>query len=83
MKQTFEDYCRQLKVEADALSRQADSHARFNHLQAFDFGRSVGRIENAYDDFWLRVRWLLLGAAVGVTLAAVYLQIFFSVRFLK
>ena len=43
----------------------------------------VGRIEHARDAFWLRVRWLLLGAAVGVTLAAVYLQIFLSERILQ
>ena len=50
---------------------------------AFNFGRSVGRMENARDAFWLRVRWVLLGAAVGVTLAAVYLQLFLSERILQ
>ena len=83
MKQTFEDYCRRLKAEADSLAQEADNHARFEHLQAYHFGRSVGRTENAYHDFWLRVRWLLLGAVVGATLAALYLPVYFSVGFRK
>ena len=75
MSQTFEDYCRRLRVEAGELAPEAEEHSLINHLHAFNFGRSMGRIENACDQFWLRVRWLLLGAAVGASLAAVYLQI--------
>jgi hypothetical protein len=78
MKQTFEDYCRQLKTEADALAQEAEMQSRFDHLQAFNFGRTVGRIERAHAALWLRVRWLLLGAAAGVTLGAV--GVFLSVR---
>ena len=83
MKQAFEDYCRRLKAEADDLAQEADNHARFNHLQAYNFGRSVGRFENACDDFWLRVRWMLVGALIGATLAAVYHSAFFSMGYLK
>jgi len=83
MSPTFEDYCRKLQPEADAQALKAEAHSRLDNLHAFNFGRSVGRIENARDAFWLRVRWLLLGAAVGVTLAAVYLQIFLSERILQ
>jgi hypothetical protein len=43
----------------------------------------VGRIEHARDAFGLRVRWLLWGAAMGVTLAAVYLHIFLSEEILQ
>jgi hypothetical protein len=83
MSQTFKDYCQRLEVEADALALEADTHSHFDHLHAFNFGRSVGRLEHARDDFWLRARWLLLGAAGGVILAAVYLQIFLSERILQ
>jgi hypothetical protein len=80
MSQTFEDYCRKL---VDPTAQEADADARFDHLHAFNFGRFVGRIENACDHFWLRVRWLLLGAAVGVTLGAAWIQIFLSQRILQ
>jgi len=83
MAQTFADYCRLLQTEADAIAHEAEVHSFLDHLHAFNFGRSVGRIENACDHFWLRVRWLLLGAAVGVTLGAVWIQIFLSQRILQ
>jgi len=83
MSQTFEDYCRKLQKEVDPTAQDADADARFDHLHAFNFGRSVGRIENACDHFWLRVRWFLLGAAVGVTLGAAWIQIFLSPQILQ
>lgn len=82
MSQTFEDYCRSLQREADVLALEAEARSRFDHFHAFNFGRSVERVEHARDAFWLRVRWLLLGAAVGVILAAVFLQAFPSGRIL-
>lgn len=82
MSQTFEDYCRRLRAEADNRAEEAEGAVRFNHLHAFNFGRSVARLEHARDVFWVRVRWLLFGAAMGVTVAAVYLQIFVSERVL-
>jgi hypothetical protein len=54
----------------------------FAHLHAFNFGRSVGRMESARDQSGLRLRWLLVGAAVGIAVAALYLQIFLSERIL-
>jgi hypothetical protein len=64
--------------EAHALAPEAEAHACFAHLHAFNFGRSVQRMENPRHAFWVRVRWLLWGAAVGVSLTAVYLQMFAS-----
>jgi len=80
MSQIFKE---NISTEADALALEADVHACSDHLQAFNFGRSVQRMENARDAFWVRVRWLLWGAAVGVALAAVYLQMFLSERILQ
>lgn len=81
MSQTFEEW--KLQTEADVLTLEAEAHSGFDHLHAFNFGRFVGRIEYARDTFGLRVRWLLWGAAVGVTLAAIYLQVFLSERILQ
>jgi hypothetical protein len=80
MSQTLEACARKSQTESDALTREGEAHSCFDHLLAFNFGRSVGRMENARDSSWLRLRWLLIGAAVGVTFAAVYLQIFLSGR---
>jgi hypothetical protein len=80
MSQTFEDW--KLQTEADPRALEAEAHTRFDHLHAFTFGRSVGRIEHAREVFGLRVRWLLWGAAVGLTLAAAFLQILQSERIL-
>ncbi len=79
MSETFEQ---NMPTQGDAPARQADAHARAAHLHAFNFGRSVGRMESAREAFWTRVRWLAWGAAAGVTLAALYLQIFLSERIL-
>jgi uncharacterized membrane protein YfcA len=79
----FEDYCQRLRAEADSLAAEAEEAARLNHVHVFNFGRSVAHLEHRHDAFWLRLRWLLLGAAVGVTLAAAYLQVFLSNRILQ
>jgi len=57
--------------------------ARFDHLYAFNFGRSLGRMEMARDLLWLSLRWLLFGAAVGIFLAAVYVQLFLNAGILQ
>ena len=80
MSQTFKEYCLKLQTEVDAIGQQAETDIRFDHLRAFNFGRSLERIEQVRGRLWLRVRWLLLGAALGMGLAAVYLQVFLSGR---
>lgn len=40
------------------------------HLSAFNFGRAVQHLEDAQHDLWVRVRWLLIGVALGATFAA-------------
>jgi hypothetical protein len=74
MKQTFEDYCREVKAEAECLTQEAEVRACADHLQAFNFGRTVQRLENAPHDFWVRLGWLLIGAAIGAALAAGFVQ---------
>lgn len=82
MSQTFENSSRKLMMEGDAFARLAGEHARADHLLAFNFGRSVGRMENTCDVSWLRVRWPFMGATVGITVAVIYLQIFSGLHIL-
>jgi hypothetical protein len=82
MSETLEEYRRKLQTEVDAFALEGQPHLRAGQLHAFHFGRFLGRMENAQESFWLRVRWLLLGAAVGVALAAGCLQIFLAARLL-
>lgn len=82
MLQTFEDYCQRLRVETREASQKAEMPARIDHLRAFNFGRSLARMELAQDIFWVRLRCLFWGAAAGVTLAAIYLQVFLGARIL-
>jgi hypothetical protein len=76
MKQTFEDYCRAVKAEAECRAHDAEVRAYADHLQAFNFGRTVQRLEGATRHFWLRLGWLLIGTAIGAVLAAVMVQSF-------
>jgi hypothetical protein len=73
MKQLFEDYAREVKVKAEYLAQEAEIRAYADHLQAFNFGRSVERITGAHLNIWLRLGWLLIGTLIGV-LATVYVQ---------
>jgi CheY-like chemotaxis protein len=70
----MEEYCRNLEMEADAIARQAEIDARVNHLEAFNFGRSLARLENARAALRLRILWLLFGAAAGLIIATLYFQ---------
>lgn len=84
MSETVAKSRRELPGEDDAFAQQGNAGARFDQLHAFNFGRSLGRSEMARDRLWLSLRWLLFGAAVGVVLAAVYLQIFvLNARFVQ
>ncbi len=83
MSPTFEEYCRKLQIEVDALAQKAEVQSCFDHLRAFNFGHSMARIEYARDVFWLRVRWLLLGAAVSMIVTAVHFHILLSSHILQ
>jgi hypothetical protein len=47
MKQSFEDYAREVKVKAEHLAQEAEIRAYADHLQAFNFGRSVERTHHS------------------------------------
>jgi CheY-like chemotaxis protein len=73
---TLDEYCRELETEADVVAHQAELDARSGHLHAFNFGRVLGRMEQSREQMWLRVRWLLFGAAAGVAIAIILLHAF-------
>jgi hypothetical protein len=72
MKQALEDYCCEVEEKAEKLARAEEMRERADHLQAFNLGRIVQRTENSRRDDWLRVGWLLVGLAIGVTFGRVY-----------
>jgi hypothetical protein len=75
VKQTFEDYCQELSGQAEQLAQEVEMRECLDHLRAFNFGRTVQRLEDAQHDFWGRVRWLLIGVAIGATFAAGFIQV--------
>ncbi|MBZ5672344.1 MAG: hypothetical protein LAO04_21810 [Acidobacteriia bacterium] len=70
MKQTFEGYCQELSGQARQLAQEVEMRECLEHLSAFNFGRAVQHLEDAQHDLWVRVRWLLIGVALGATFAA-------------
>ncbi len=80
MKQTSERYCQQLSGEAEQLAQEVEMRECIDHLRAFNFGCAVQRLEDVQHDlsaqaaFWVCVRWLLIGVAIGAAFAAVFVQ---------
>lgn len=71
MKQALADYYRETEEKAEAFARQDQTTSRFDHLQAFNLGRMVQRIEYSRRDAWLRVGLLLAGLAIGVAVGRI------------
>ena len=66
MKQTFEDYCREVLARADKAAQLRDAHQCSDHLESFNFGRTVQRIQSLRRDYWMRIGCLLAGIAIGM-----------------
>ena len=75
MSHTTRDYDRRLLVGAEAPAREVEVASALDRLHAFNFGRAVGRMEVTHDHFWFRLRWILVGCGVGVTLTSLYLHV--------
>jgi hypothetical protein len=81
MKQTFEQYCQRLSAEAAQLAKEVEMRESIEHLGAFNSGRAVQRLEDVQHDlsaqaaFWVCVRWLLIGVAIGAAFAALFVQV--------
>jgi hypothetical protein len=61
----FEDYTRELDAQAEQAAEIEEMNRRAAHFRAFDFGRTVQRMESSRHQAWQRVGWLLLGLVIG------------------
>ena len=75
MHQAFEQHCEEVRAKAAQLGEETEMRARFEHLRAFNFGRSIQQLENSHHEFRMRMCWLLLGAVMGAALVAGYLHV--------
>ena len=75
VKQTFEDYCQELSGKAQQHAQEVEMRECLEHLSAFNFGRAVQHLEDAQHDLWVRVRWLLMGVAIGAIFAAGFIHV--------
>ncbi len=66
MRQTLEEYCRDVNANAERFAREEVICQRIDHLRAFNFGRMMQRVENSRREARQRVRCLLLGLVMGV-----------------
>jgi len=71
----FDEYRRDLESKVVAMERQVELDACSGHLHAFNFGRALAQIELSREQTWLRIRWLMLGAAAGVALVTILVQV--------
>ena len=71
MKQALANYYREIEEKAAAFAQQEHTISRVDHLQAFNLGRMVQRIEYSRRDTWLRVGLLLAGLASGVAVGRI------------
>lgn len=72
MRQTLEDYCREVEEKAEQFAQAEAQRERAEHLQAFNFGRLAQRVENSRSGLWLRMGWLVAGVALGAVLGSVF-----------
>jgi hypothetical protein len=72
VKQSLEDYCRDVEEKAEKFAQEEEMRERHDHLQAFNLGRMVQRTENFRRGAWRRVGWLLAGLAIGLAFGRVY-----------
>ena len=72
MKQTTDEYYREVVARAEEAARLAEVEQRLEHLRSFNFGRTVQRIQNSRYDRWQRVGWLVVGLAIGLACGRLY-----------
>jgi len=69
----FEEDCSVTGPEPDPAEATA-MEERLAHLRAFNFGRTVQRLEQSRRNAWSRFCWLLAGLLMGVAVSRVYVD---------
>ncbi len=72
MKVTTDEYYREVVTRAEEAAQLAEMDQRAEHLRAFNFGRTVQRIQNSSYDRWRRLGWLMVGLAIGMACGRLY-----------
>lgn len=68
MKAALQDYYREVDEKAEQFARETETRECAEHLQAFNLGRMVQRVERVRFERWLRFGWLLVGLVIGAAL---------------
>lgn len=66
MKQTFEEYYREVVVKAERFAQMEEMRKQEDHLRSFNLGRMAERFQNPKYSARLRVAWLLAGLVIGI-----------------
>ena len=72
MKRSFEDYCREVQLQAHEIAEMEEVSRRIEHLRSFNLGRTIQRAQAPQFRAWPRVGWLLLGLTIGVACGRIY-----------
>ena len=72
----FEDDCCVTGPESEMAADVKAMQERLAHLRAFNFGRTVQRLEQSRRNAWSRLCWLLAGLLMGVAGSRVYVDYF-------
>src|SRR5579872_3658681 len=68
MRASMQDYYREVEERASQFTRDQEMRERADHLRAFNFGRTVQRIERTRRDLGIRIVFLTVGLVVGMTI---------------
>jgi len=85
MKQTFEEYRSAVVENAERFAQTQEMRDREDHLQAYNLGRIVERLQNHQNKARRPVPWLLVGLAIGIACGRLfpdYVHRTFTGRFL-
>jgi hypothetical protein len=66
MRQTFEEYYREMVESAESFSQLEEMRRQEDHLRSFNLGRIAGRFQDSKPSARLRAGWLLAGLLIGI-----------------
>ncbi len=66
MKQTFEEYYREVVENAETFAHLEEMRRQEDHLRSFNLGRIAGRFQDSKLSARLSAAWLLVGLLIGI-----------------